>query len=337
MGTTQGSDNLFWELFNYRDSEKRWVLVTPPGIADNGGLIASASGADDELVGFGTTRLLAFSPLAATSDDGSSWSPGGLGEGLVNLPGALAAGAGSSGAALVEHGGLDQVLRRSGSLTSWSSIATTKSLAKLAPTCRAISPNAVDVPSPSAVLVGAGCGDAGVFPLFIWSTGSWSLVKVAASSAWAHESTQVLRLENGQATGGAVAEGLVAGEDGSSRAIAAIWAGSAGSPWPASPSLAIASGSAVVASGAGPGLTQFVVIRSHDSLVADEIAGPGKQWQPSAQLPARSATIAIEPNGTLDALSVSDSTLTVWHAARVGASFSKAQTIHVPIQYGSSS
>jgi len=336
MGTSQGSYNHFWELFDYHVGTRRWLLETPPGIADNGGLIIATSGPYSGLVGFGANQLLAFSPLASTSDAGSNWSPGGLSQALVPVPDALAAGADNSGAALVRANGSDQVLRRTGSLTSWSSIATTRDVAKSAPSCRIDALTALDIPAPSTILLGASCSSVGSVPLLRYSGGSWSLVKVTTPATWIHNTTQVLRLANGQGASGIVPEGLLAGEGGSTTVIAAVFNARPGSAWSVSQSLHLARGAVVVASGSGPATTQFVVVRQGGTLVADVITGPDAKWQTSGELPKGTATIAIEPDGSLDAMSVKVSTLSIWHAARVDAPFSKSQTIDVPIQYGSS-
>ena len=38
------SDPAFWEVFDRAANSRTWQLVTPPGVADNGGLVASANG-----------------------------------------------------------------------------------------------------------------------------------------------------------------------------------------------------------------------------------------------------------------------------------------------------
>ena len=77
---------------------RTWSLVTPPGVADNGGL---------DRVGFRRRRpwsascpasLLRFSPLAQSANGGSSWVPAFLPGALAPLPDALAYDAASPGA-----------------------------------------------------------------------------------------------------------------------------------------------------------------------------------------------------------------------------------------------
>jgi hypothetical protein len=54
-------------------------------------------------------------------------------------------------------------------------------------------------------------------------------------------------------------------------------------------------------------------------------------------VPAGTVTLAPGTGGSFDALAVSGSRLTVWQAGQGAASWTKAQAITVPIEYGSSS
>ena len=85
MGDLSDPSNTFWELFHTVPGASHWSLVTPPGVADNGGLIESAS-AGTAVVGVLPSQLLRFSPLAQSADGGTSWVP-------AFLPGALASAA----------------------------------------------------------------------------------------------------------------------------------------------------------------------------------------------------------------------------------------------------
>ena len=44
MGGAAADENQFWELFTRPAGNGQWELVTPPGVADNGGLVASGGG-----------------------------------------------------------------------------------------------------------------------------------------------------------------------------------------------------------------------------------------------------------------------------------------------------
>ena len=44
VGGSAADENLFWELFTRPAGSTQWALDTPPGVADNGGLVAAGSG-----------------------------------------------------------------------------------------------------------------------------------------------------------------------------------------------------------------------------------------------------------------------------------------------------
>ena len=56
--------NTFWQAFYRPDGGSRWALVTPPGVADNGGLVAHGEGASSLTIGFQPSQNLRISPLA---------------------------------------------------------------------------------------------------------------------------------------------------------------------------------------------------------------------------------------------------------------------------------
>ena len=60
-------------------------------------------------------------------------------------------------------------------------------------------------------------------------------------------------------------------------------------------------------------------------------------WQLLPALPPGTAALAAAASGTADALAVHWTTLTVWRLASGHGSWTRAQVLSVPIQYGSSS
>ena len=117
MGRLNDPSNTFWELFFRAPAATRWSLVTPPGVADNGGLVAGTS-SGPLTIGFEPSQLLRYSPLAQTTDGGAHWTPALLPTALAAVPDALAyepAGPGVAGRALA--------LVRSGVLASTASLA----------------------------------------------------------------------------------------------------------------------------------------------------------------------------------------------------------------------
>jgi hypothetical protein len=89
MGDLSDPSTTFWELFHAASGSSHWSLVTPPGVADNGGLVQSSS-AGAALVGVLPSDLLRFSPLAQSADGGGSWVPAFLPGALAPVPDALA-------------------------------------------------------------------------------------------------------------------------------------------------------------------------------------------------------------------------------------------------------
>lgn len=108
MGGSAAAENNFWQLFVRPTGASSWSEVTPPGVADNGGLVAAAGPAGTPLlVGFRPSQGLTFSPLAASTDQGRKWTTGLLGAGLADVPDALAAGPSGRALALLRDGTIE--------------------------------------------------------------------------------------------------------------------------------------------------------------------------------------------------------------------------------------
>ena len=85
----------FWQVFVRPAGSASWRLATPPGVADNGGLVVSAGAATSLTVAVRPSEHLMFSPLAQTADGGTSWSAAGpIGAPVAASPDALAADGG---------------------------------------------------------------------------------------------------------------------------------------------------------------------------------------------------------------------------------------------------
>jgi hypothetical protein len=333
MGRNDGHNDLFPQLFSSTLKAPRWTLATPQGVADNGGVFIGAGVDGDVLAGIGPSQDLAFSPLAYSANSGRSWVSGGLEAGLARVPSAIAIGPAQSAAVLVATGGSRTVLKRTGSLEQWSPLVTAKALAALEPNCGLTSLNAVDITTNGHYLLGASCERSGTIGVFENVGGHWTAATASVPSGLAGAAFETIRLT----TNGSVTDAIFAARSSKSTQIVAGWSTGASGKWTLSPSLGLDAASDVVASGAGPGDAEFALIRSGTKLVASLIDGPTGAWQRIASLPSGTQTVALEPDGTLDALVVHISALTIWHQQHVGSSFTKSQTINVPIQYGSSS
>lgn len=338
MGKNDGSFDLFWQLFRLDPSTGRLALVTPPGVADNGGLmVATQPRTGQTLVGFGASQGLKFSPLADSGNSGRSWSPGGLPAALFAAPSVVALGPAGTALALVGSTSTagsagQQVLRSRSGLTAWRPFVTTKAL-RATPaggTCAIGTLEAVAFDPTGTPLVGTSCRRPDTPGVFVDSDRQWHLADIPVPSQLAGAAFATLRL--------GASSGLFLAVQRHRTDLLAAWAPSPNRPWAVSAPLRLAGAKDVVASGTGPGSTQFVVVRSGGELRALTVAGPGKPWRKLPRLPARTATIALSPSGQVDALAVDVKKLSVW---RLGSSagterWTKGQTVTVPIAFGSS-
>jgi hypothetical protein len=331
MGRRDGQFDLFWELFSLDAVTGRFALVTPPGVASNGGLIVgqptTGTGA---LVGFGVSQDLGFSPLAFSADDGQSWSPGGFEQGLERTPSAI--GVGQRGAAFALVGiSAPQVVERSGTgLTDWKPEVSEAALAATpaGERCEVGSLEGVAVAGDSSPILGVSCRAEGVAGLFVRAGATWRLAQVRVPASLRSASFTTLRIAPFAALFAAT---------GRTRSVVAAWHTPGGQAWSLSPALGLSNSASMVATGTGPGGREFVLWSEGGSEHAEVIAGPGGRWQPLSTVPEETATIALGADGQVDALSVDDTHLTVWRLSADGDKWTKVQAMTVPIAFGSSS
>jgi hypothetical protein len=329
MGKNNGQFDLFWQLFVLDAATGRFRLVTPPGVASNGGLmISQPSEGPDVLVGFGVSQDLLFSPLALSVNAGRTWSPGGLEQGLVAEPSAV--GLDQRGDAYAVVGGeKPAVVERSGSLTSWRTDVSRASLAvtPAGKRCQVGSIDGVAIAASDVPIVAASCRSAGVAGVFVSSSTTWELANIRVPASLRGDVLSALRIAPSSALFAAV---------GRRTSVVAIWQQGSPRSWTVSAPLVIPNRTALLATGTGPGGSQFVLWREGASERAEVIDGPGAPWRPLASVPAKTATIAYLANGHLEALSVDDTRLTVWRLG-TGSLWTRVQVLTVPIAFGSSS
>ena len=123
MGHLSDLANTFWELFVRTPEDNGWVTVTPPGVADNGGLSITYGPAGSLLAGFLPSQDLTFSPLSITKDGGLAWAGVYFPEGLVGVPDALGGTAAGGTLGLGRSGALS----KRGQLSTWRSVITAES------------------------------------------------------------------------------------------------------------------------------------------------------------------------------------------------------------------
>jgi hypothetical protein len=339
------ADPAFWEVFVRAGNSGSWKLVTPPGVADNGGLVVSPGGASSLTVAVRPSQDLVFSPLAATANGGASWSAGPPLEAAVAAsPDAFAA----DGAKLValltdgavetspDAGGTWSVIAKPGAIAASAAgkgcggavrvTSVSFGLATIAVTSGTSAVTSTDV------LAGGTCGASGGAALFSYAPGTgWRRVSLPASG-------QLVRLTGAMA--------LVRGKSG----LSTLWRGvdfgwyayappsPASTPQPAqtnwSASAALPASGQVVASGTLALGGGWVLLSGGRAAV---IGGPGQQWTLLPPVPAKTTVLAAGPDDATDALAVSGDTLTVWRLAPKATVWQKVAAVSVPVQAGSSS
>jgi len=321
MGGSAASENNFWQLFVRPTGAGQWSEVTPPGVADNGGLIAAGTGTS-LVIGFRPSQNLAFSPLATSTDAGRNWTPGLLDADLGNESGALAVDPSGQALALLQDGTI-QTAPTAGAAAAgqWSELTTRQALAASAPgrDCGLQALDAVSFGPDKTPMTAGSCERPGVAGVFTDTSGRWQSAGLALPAAYRDDQVQVLGLA---ATSGGNVALLLAGDS-----LLAAW--SNGTRWTVSAPVAVG---AVRASGFGTGGSTWLLLSGGR---AETVSGPGAAWQALPTVPTGTATLAPGPGGGYDALAVSGSKLTVWRLTK--GAWAKVQLIKVPIEYGSSS
>jgi len=328
MGGSAAEHNDFWQLFVRPAATGRWRLATPPGVASNGGLVVASPGAGSLVAGFRPSQDLSFSPLATTHDNGTAWTPGLLDAALADVPDALAAApAGGRLLALLARG--EAQLSGPGG-TGWTRLATRGALAASPAdgrcglgrlTAAAFSPSGVP-------LLAGGCAGPGTVGIFAYGGGTWHAAGPALPASYARQRVTVLRLTT---TAGTTMALLAAGSGTATRLLAA-WSTGGGTHWALSPPLPLR-GAKLTSASSGPGGSVAVVLTGNH---AQTIAGPAGSWSQLPALPPGTVTLAPGPAHGWDALAVHRTRLAVWQLPRGGAAWAAAQTIDVPVAFGSS-
>jgi hypothetical protein len=325
MGHLDDPSNTFWEVFTLPDGGQQWAEHTPPDVADNGGLVIAPT-PTGAVVGFRPVDLLSFSPLASTTDGGTTYAPGLLSGGLANVPDALSVAPGGSAAALTGT----QVLSSTATLSAWQQVASVAAItASPAGKACGVEQLTAVTKTDDGLFVGATCSAPGIVGLFQHTGSQFVSAGIQLPATDGLASVEVLRLV--QYRQGIAA--LLAVRDGSSTSYVAAWNSAPGSAaWSLSAphTLAGALVSTAVTSGTG-----FAVLTAAPSgaLAAAVIAATGDSWTDLAAPPAGTATISVAGART-DAQVVDSATFTDYQLS--AGHWVKAQTVQVAIPYGSS-
>ena len=336
MGRLTDPRNTFWELFHAAPGSSHWSLVTPPGVADNGGLIASAS-AGAALVGVVPSDLLRFSPLAQSAQDGTSWSPAFLPGALAPVPDALAYTSTAPGGAIALLGG-GRALTGPVGLSSWSPLVTAAALRRLSPSCGVNGLDGATLMPGGAPLIATGCRRSGHVGLFTRTSTSWKDSGVTLGGSLREATTTVLRVQSTAATTTVLAVASLRGR----QSLVALWR-SGSAPWTVAAPLTLSSGSSVrstAVNSAGDVAVLFGVGTGRMRNAID--IAPGGIWNRLPRLPARTTALAL-PGGALtfgqpavNAFSVAGESLDVFSLTPAGTAWAMIQSSRIPLAYGSS-
>jgi hypothetical protein len=332
MGGT--GPNLFWQLFARPAAGGRWSLQTPPAIATNGALILAVPGGTGQdaktlAVGVRPSLDLSFSPMMTTADGGRDWATTPPDPGLANVPDSLAAAPGGQLLALDIN---QQVSDTVSATAAWTALTSSKDLAATdaGRRCAPAALTAVAYTATGTPLLGAACAMAGTVGIFAYSAGTWRLAGPALPASLAGGRVQVLRLTRTAGTDTALLEVGT----GQAATLVAAWTSDDAVHWTTSAAFRLGGAQPVSASTGGGGAIGVILSGGRGEL----LNGPLASWRPLPALPpGRSLTLALPAAGSTDALAANGTKLTVWQLAEGSASWSKAQVINVPIQYGSSS
>ena len=327
-------DNTFWQLLHASPGSSHWSLATPPGVADNGGLAAGASGGSI-LIGVLPSRLLRFSPLSQSSDGGTSWGPFFLPSGLAVLPDALAYQGTAPGGAIAVSGGRTEALAAPVNLSSWSPLVSAARLSRVSPGCGVTTLDAVAITPSGAPLVATDC-HGGRVGIFTRTAGSWEPSGFALGGSLRGSATDVVRL----AVTGSTTAALVSASRAGHRALVALWR-TGGGPWTASSPLALTSRTSVLSTAVSSSGSFAVLTGAKGRRAVVEIAAGGP-WTPLPTPPSRTTAVAL-PAGPetidsvpVDAFTVDGGSLGVFALTPAGTRWVRVQSSQVPLAYGSS-
>lgn len=335
MGDLDDPVNTFWQLVTRPEGSTSWRLATPPGVASNGGLVASIT-PDLLTAGFEPSQALVFSPLLRSADDGANWTqsslPGGglLPAGLAAVPDALAGSSTVGYLALVRTSG-GEVLSGTGGSARWTEATDVDRLAATpqSSACGVAGISAVAFAPDGGQLVGATCSRGNRVGIFERAGGGWRLAGPALAGGGSGP-TQVVRLFG---TGAQVTALVSLGPPGQ-RKLVAVSSSDGMKSWKVSSSLPIAGGQ-LTATGVTESGGPVVLFGSGKSERSAWVSVGTGQWQQLATPPAGTSAIVAGPNGSFEALIADRSTLVVETLA--AGSWHRVQSLEVTIQYGSSS
>ncbi len=333
-GASSGEEH-FWELLHRDAGSSHWSLATPPGVQDNGGLAIAAAGGT-LLAGFLPSYDLHFSPLALTTDGGTTWTPTPvpLPSGLTSVPDSLARGSGGTiYALLAADGGKIVVGNTQGG--EWRSLTTARALAGSPRTpgatprargCGLTSIDAIASLSPEGVLAGGACTKAGQIGEYAYAHGSWRAAAPPTPAALRGIPSRVLWLTST----GATTLTVVDFPSPSQNTLLAAWSTDGGHRWAESPPLVMGASEELIATGAAPHAQTFLLVSTpHGSRL--RIGAPATPWRATPRPPEGTATVVMGSNGEIDALATHVYNIVDWRLVGTPGVWHSVGTLRVSV------
>src|SRR6202050_210673 len=192
VGGTAADHENFCQLLFQPGASATWKLVTPPGVASNGGLLIAPLRGDSLVAGFRPSQDLTFSPLASTGDTGRSWSSAVFDAALADEPGALA-GDPATGTLLALTGSGSVELRTAAG--AWTVIGKRNSLTGARGSdCGLSRLTSVTLTASGTPLAAGDCARHGAAGIFAYSGGTWRSAGPAIPGPFSRDSISVLAL-----------------------------------------------------------------------------------------------------------------------------------------------
>jgi hypothetical protein len=333
MGDLGDPLNTFWQLFTLPSGATHWALDTPPGVADNGGLVIERGMPSSLEVAFRPSSYLRFTPIAARgAHSGSGWASGGLiPAGLVAAPDAFVGTDGAEFAAVESRGG--SVLRAATDSSRWTTIGTASSMSAAARgQCRVEGVESLAAASSLSLYAGTACSSGKRAGILDFANRTWHDIGPTLGSRTRGVTSSVLGLE---VSSGALTAVVSTTSDSRTRLIL-TGSSDGGRTWSTSEPFGLPASASIVSVGSVGSSGAFVVWRSATGVSA-AVATRGR-WTALPPMPDRAWTLAF-PEGTtqaIDAVGGHHSTFLAWHFDTRARRWDETQSMSVPIIYGSS-
>jgi photosystem II stability/assembly factor-like uncharacterized protein len=267
----------YWRLVRSDDAGRRWIDVTPPGNATNGGIAVTVTGPSTAIVVFLAYQYLRASTFAITTDGGADWTAGILPNAVSEGPDPMFALTSSRLWAVLANG---EVLASRNRGASWSTV-TLPGL----PSGSCL-PASIWFTSPTNGWVTGECQGVAAMWGSVDSGNSW--LPVVLSRAYASSASVSVAPPQGTA-GGAVLTGAVTAGD--SQESLRVFEQSA-SGWTSAPALALPAGRVLVSFASATDGWALVAPRAAGALaLAYQTSNAGVNWSiQTTTIPAAEVT-----------------------------------------------